>query len=207
MCRSFNIKQNPYDNGKLYLKSQITLNPGMTILVGCNGSGKTTLLYTIRDVLKSENVPVLMYDNLHEGGNKAMNAAINVSHDLTLLATLATSSEGEQIYTNFANKCESIGRFVRKHKNKKEIWIMLDALDSGFSIDNIVEIKDFLTNMVIGGNKHMDVYILISANEYELCRGENCFDVREGKYIEFNDYEDYRSFIIKSRELKDLRSK
>lgn len=205
MRRSFNIEQNPYDDRKLYLKSQITFNPGMTILVGCNGSGKTTLLYTIRDLLKSEGIPVLLYDNLHEGGHIGMNAALNVHHDLALLATLATSSEGEQIYTNFANKCESIGRFVRKHQDKKEIWIMLDALDSGFSIDNIVEIKDFFTEFVIGGNKHMDVYILISANEYELCRGEQCFDVRAGEYIQFNDYEDYRSFIIKSRELKDLK--
>ena len=51
-----------------------------------------------------------------------------------------------------------------------------------------------------------EIYIVISAIEYELCRGEQCFDVYNGKYITFKDYEDYREFILKNREWKENRN-
>jgi len=47
--------------------------------------------------------------------------------------------------------------------------------------------------------------IVISANEYELANGEQCFDVNLGKYLTFDDYESYKKFILKSRKLKDKR--
>ena len=53
----------------------------------------------------------------------------------------------------------------------------------------------------------LETYIVIAANEYELARGENCFDVNKGVYLTFKDYEDYRKFIIKSRKRKDARIK
>ena len=50
-----------------------------------------------------------------------------------------------------------------------------------------------------------DIYIIISANAYEMCRGEKCFDTYLCKYVNINSYEEYRDFIIKSREKKDKR--
>ena len=58
-------------------------------------------------------------------------------------------------------------------------------------------------------NDHKDtgknIYIIIAANEYELARNADCFDVNAGKYIRFNDYEEYRTFIINSRKKKEAR--
>ena len=83
---------------------------------------------------------------------------------------------------------------------------MLDAIDSGMSVDNIVEIVSVF-NMILEDAKSMgkEVYIIISANEFELCRNSPCFDVHAGKYRTFTDYEDYRKFILKSREKKNAR--
>ena len=53
----------------------------------------------------------------------------------------------------------------------------------------------------------LELYLVISANEYELARKESCFDVNKGKYITFKDYEDYRSFILNSRAFKENRIK
>ena len=56
-------------------------------------------------------------------------------------------------------------------------------------------------------DKGYELYIIVSANEYELANGEECFDVMNGKYIRFTDYDDFKKFIIRSREKKDKRYK
>ena len=53
----------------------------------------------------------------------------------------------------------------------------------------------------------MDVYVLISANSYEMCRNSQCFDVRNCKYRLIRTYHEFSKFILKSRELKDIRIK
>ena len=81
---------------------------------------------------------------------------------------------------------------------------MIDAADSGMSIDNVCEIKEYLFKTILDDEKEADVYIVISANEYELARGEACFDTYNGKYIEFADYEAFRAFILDSRKIKNM---
>ena len=83
---------------------------------------------------------------------------------------------------------------------------LFDAVDSGLSVDSIVEVKK-LFDMMLETNKDTDknIYIVIAANEYELARNSDCFDVNAGKYITFKDYEEYRAFILKSREHKEKR--
>ena len=51
----------------------------------------------------------------------------------------------------------------------------------------------------------LDVYLIVSANDYTMVRNEQCFDVYTGNYKSFKDYEDYYKFIMKSRERKDKR--
>ena len=38
-----------------------------------------------------------------------------------------------------------------------------------------------------------------------MARDEQCFDVYNGKYVKFTDYEEYRDFILQSREWKNQR--
>lgn len=230
MSRKFSIEKNYYDEGyELYKKETITINPGVTVLVGCNGTGKTTLMHQIKNQLKKECVPYISFDNLHDGGSKAISSAA-FFEDFGFVATAACSSEGENIIMNIANLARRLGNFIRngedngrekrlekafekifsgdedkKQESINERWILLDAIDSGLSVDNIVEVKEDLFKTILEDYKDGDVYIIVSANEYEMTRGEQCFDVHNGEYITFADYEEYRDFILNSRKWKDER--
>lgn len=229
-----NVWRDPYDAGFNTTKpKEIEFKPGLTVLVGCNGTGKTTLLMNIEDFCK-DNIPILKYNNLLDGGNKGFGEYIE-SREYDKISILSQASEGECIKFHIGELIESIRYFIefgvdnsRKNKllssleaisfkekvearNKKflecrERVFLFDAVDSGLSVDNIVELKGFFDLILLEQNNYdKDIYIIISANEYELAREAECFDVNLGKYIKFKDYEDYRSFILKTRERKEKR--
>lgn len=208
MSRTFRFTRDPYeDKDYIYNKATFTFEPGVTVLVGCNGSGKTTLLKHIENKVKNDKNSILVkYNNLHDGGSNAISKA-GFYGDMSLMATLVNSSEGESIMTNLNTIAAQIGRAVRENKdNNKDLFILLDAIDSGFSVDNILDLKEYLFETILKDcNEKRDVYIICSANEYELCNGEKCFDVQNAKYMEFKNYEEYREFILNSRKNKDKR--
>lgn len=224
--------RDPYESGFSPTKpTEIELNPGLTVLVGCNGAGKTTLLRNIEEQLKDERVPVHKFDNLSDGGSSQIGALLSGWNDyagdsIALGASLWAASEGEAIKINvdrqstlykeflksgyFKNKSFELSNIFRDapaedSKSRKRV-LLFDATDSGMSIDVICEIKEMF-RLILEDSKAlgMETYIVISANEYELCREEKCFDVNEGKYVEFSSYEDYRNFILKSRTKKEKR--
>ena len=84
---------------------------------------------------------------------------------------------------------------------------MFDAIDSGYSIDNIVELKRDLLQTILKdcARRNQTVYIIISANSYEMVAGESCLDVWSGDYISFDNYDEYKKYIIKTRTRKDKR--
>lgn len=227
-----NTWRDPYDAGFSPTRpKKVAFEEGLTVLVGCNGAGKSTLLRNIEDTCRNNEIPHYFYDNLKDGCGNAMQGAL-FHNDLGLLSALASSSEGESIKVNFGNllgKTKKFletgsmdtlrGRLVNLGKalcgddadnlavsNKRVL--LFDALDSGLSVDSIVEIKDVLELVIKDSKKlNIELYIIIAANEYELARNSNCFDMNNGKYIRFKDYEEYRTFIIKNREKKERRIK
>ena len=216
--------RDPYDSGFSPTRpKEISLEPGLTVLVGCNGAGKSTLLLNIKDEMKHQNIPCHFYDNLQSGGSRSITEAL-YDHNIGLGATLMTVSEGEAIKINFGQLSAKFKRFLQdgffdtrsnrfaKLFQDKEIEIsnkrvlLFDAVDSGLSVDSIVEIKSLFDLILKDANElNIELYLIISANEYELARNVDCFDVNEGKYLRFTDYEDYRSFILKSRSKKEKR--
>lgn len=208
--RTFRLYKNYWDSGDLYTSATHTFDKGLTVLVGCNGSGKSTTITQIKEQLKKDNVPYFSFNNENEGGIHQYHDLINSSRFVEL-SSLMTSSEGEKIHQNFSIKIEngSLGRALDKarYNNSKEMFILCDAVDSGLSIDTILELKEFF-DIVIEDNKErfgIDVYVIASANSYEMAAGENCYDVNHNKYITFTDYEDYKKFILKSRKFKEHR--
>lgn len=231
MSRKFKVEKRYYDEDyDLYKKRSITINEGVTVLVGCNGSGKTTLLHQIKSQLKKEDIPIISFDNLHDGGSRAISSA-GFYGDFGFMSAAMSSSEGESIVLSMSKLASTLRAFIQtgesqsendrfsksfaraiwgdETEEKKEIpnerWILLDAVDSGLSVDNVVDLKECLFKTILEDNFDGSIYIVISANEYELCREENCFDVYNGKYVKFSSYEKYRKFILKSREIKDQR--
>lgn len=205
MSRFFKITRNPYDD-IIYKKSDIEINPGVTILTGCNGYGKTTLLQMIKDNLISSKIPVFYYSNEHEGGANAISERA-FYEDYNTVATLMQSSEGEQISINLGTIASKIGKFVRTHIGDGEMWILFDAIDSGLSVDVMRDIKEYLFETILDDTMGVKVFIVCSTNSYEMCKDYPCFDVYSGEYVEFKDYEEYVQYILKSREQKDKRYK
>ena len=207
MSQKFKIIRDYYDQGeKIFPKSTIQLEPGLTILIGCNGSGKTTLLRQLKGQCHELGVPVFTYDNYNEGGHSATNYA-GFTGNYERVAQDIMSSEGEKISNNINDLAAKVGAFVRKNKDAEKIFILLDAIDSGYSVDNVVELKQDFFRFVINdcAKNGIELYIVVSANEYELARGEACFDVSVCKYIEIGSYEEYRAVVIESRKKKNKR--
>ena len=205
MGRKFKIDNDAYGEGiKMYNKATIELVPGVTVLVGCNGAGKSTLLKQLYHMIQKENIPCVMFDNLRDGGDRAR-ASAEFYGNMTFLGTSLCSSEGENIRLNMQRFSDMIIKMFKGNPHDQEYWIFADAVDSGFSIDNIVELKENLFGEILDVHKKKDVYIVVSANAYEMARGENCFDVVNGRYVSIKSYEKYRSVVLKSRDKKNKR--
>ncbi len=202
--KEFKIIRNPNDCGNLYYRTTATFEPGLTVLIGCNGCGKTTMMRQIKNQLEKEDIPYVHYDNLTDGGSRARERA-GFYGDVEFLAGALCSSEGENITMNLGRIAREMGALSRKNPDADEYWFLFDAIDSGLSIDNVLDLKEYLFKTVMEHLSPKKVFIIVTANAYEICRGEKCFDTYLCKYIDINSYEEYRDFVIKSRERKDKR--
>lgn len=229
--RKIKTWRNPYSKGSsLCTPREIEIHEGITVLVGCNGSGKTTLMRNIEDELRIAKVPTATYYNLTDGGSHAGEDFL-AQNMISLMAAMWTHSEGECININLALMASKLNRFIEEgdyykdeqnrrlarllqskediekekaqRKACKERWLLFDSVDSGMSIDNLVELKNFFNQILeISQRAGVTTYIVITANGYELVDDMDCMDVTTGKYIRFKDYADFRKFILKSKQKK-----
>lgn len=217
--KTINITRDPYGRGFTPTRPrQIEIEEGITVLVGCNGAGKTTLLETIQSQVKAENIPCMFYSDLKEESLSKSYATF--SGDMELFSELMSSSEGEAICVRFAEQLKKVMGFLdtgevrtpysdlfkalsgeegEKKRETRERWILLDSLDSGASIDNIVNLKDVLKTIIeVAKTKNLSIYIVISANEYELATDNTCMDVTNGKKYHFQSYDEYKKVILET---------
>lgn len=225
--RRFESDTNPHESErKLFTKRAFEIQEGFTVLVGANGTGKTTTLDIIKRQLIDNDIPVLAFDNLRDGGTTGLEGMLQHGH-IGEFATGIYSSEGERIVLNLGNFAQyklssfikdgvckndhnSIRRLLREMDGEKlppippERWVLFDATDSGLSIDNIIQVKRLISAVIEDGKKNgLSIYFVVTANDYEMVAGESCFDVRLRKYVKFADYNEFRDFIIKSGEKKE----
>lgn len=228
--RNFRFPKDVYNEGiNIYKKGSATIHPGITVLVGCNGSGKTTLMRIIREKLERNKIPLIYYNNLSDGDTNSMQEAL-MSGNMKFLIESSISSEGERIVLNLRNVIDQILYFIKNRTLKKssstslmealrraygtndkdeldsdsdELWILIDAADSGLSIDNIIDLKFVLNRAILDNRTGTTFYIVVSCNEYEMCDGEQCFDVQKMKYVSIKSYSKFKKVILDSRKYKD----
>lgn len=210
----FKIYSDYYETGvSLYKKESFSLKEGLTVLCGCNGSGKTALLKQLKDRLEEEKIPVISFNNLSEGGDYSLSASLHTNR-MNDVVSMMLSSEGENIMFNIGKTAQEIGNRVRKILQEKpdgkeigsELFVFMDAADSGLSIDNVRELKDLFAMVEEDCRRYGIIpYIVISANEYELAKGEQCLAINTLSYTAFPDYESYSSYIMETRKEKDAR--
>lgn len=176
---------------------QLTLEPGYTALVGPNGAGKTTILSQLQEYAKEKGIRVWEYSNLRDGGHVAANQYM-FSGNIEGFAASTTCSEGEYLAYNFANQVKAMAQAVKQAGSAKQpILILLDAIDSGASIDRARELMGFLNNVCETEFKNgVELYIVMAVNHYELAKAPtNCINVRTGEPIRFDSYDTYADFI------------
>lgn len=208
---------NPRINKGITKVVKYTIQPGITMLIGSNGSGKTTTLSQIHstfsnewgiqkweEISKNETIKDLYasfhYDNVYEerwAKDRWMHSGLE-----SRFASTFENSEGQDMYDFLYYKIEEIGKAVTKAINdsKKGIFILLDGLDSGLSLDVINKIRKDVLEFIIETEKkrsNLEVYIVCSANSYEFCNNYDCIDVTNQEHITFTNYEDYSKYFIK----------
>ena len=196
------------DDLQLYRRKEFTFRPGINSLVGCNGSGKTTLIdcFLIPQLRKAK-IEYYKYNDRREGGSMLMDSLLNKYGDMEGLAQMVLSSEGERIVCGLVRVIQALPSFFKENRGKPA-FLLLDAIDSGMSVDEIIEIRDVLLDTIIPDAKSrydIDLYIVIAANNYEWCSNSQIvnIDITNAKELSFKDYDDYKTHILKSRKFKD----
>lgn len=197
----------PYDKFKLYTRKNFTFLPGLNNLVGCNGSGKTTLLdIYLLPYLRENKIPYIRWNDRRYGGSNLMDKMLNFDNDMDGLVAMALSSEGEQISYGLISVFKDIGRSFRQYKDQAVV-ILLDAIDSGMSVDEIIEIRSCILDVVIPDAQSQGAtpYFILATNNYEWCNDDriNNINISNGQRLFIHSYEEYKDIILNSRELKN----
>lgn len=203
------VQTRPFeDDLRLYQRKDFTFKPGISSLVGCNGSGKTTLIDCfLVPHLRKQKIEYYKYNDRRQGGSVLMDAMLNVYGDMNGLAQMFLSSEGERIVCGLIRVIKALPSFLKENKNKPA-FLILDAIDSGMSVDEIIEIREVLLDTIILDAKsrfNVDLYVIIAANNYEWCNDDRIVNigVTNATELKFKDYDDYKKYILKSRKYKD----
>lgn len=212
------LHSNPKYTKRESIPIKYDINPGITMLIGPNGSGKTTALSQLRSLFSTEDDLVkkwntieindsirnlyssYLYDNVYE--ETFTKSTWGATDHIDRVAQTFENSEGQDMYDFLYYKIEEIGKAVTKaiNDNKKGIFILLDGLDSGLSLDVINKIRKDVLEFIIETEKkrsNLEVYIVCSANSYEFCNNYDCIDVTNQEHITFTNYEDYSKYFIK----------
>lgn len=198
--------KDPYDlKHYLFKTGTVMLNEGLTVVIGRNGCGKSTFCWQLEDYCKKNNIPYYNYDNYKQGGTHA-HSEYSFLEDFDALCSTLFHSEGEQIFYNLGRQVQKISSFIKEHKDSKQLVIILDALDSGFDVEGIKQLKDIVNVMINDCSKHeIELYVVITANNYALIHKNSCMDVKTGEYHYFDNYGAYEKFILDQYE-KDRKA-
>lgn len=179
---------NLHNGYELYLK------PGVTFLVGPNGAGKTTLLTQLNEYATRHNIPVWKYSNYADGKYEDYRY---LETDTRLFAQTAFASEGEKVAMHFSGRVGEIGRLVTEsRKTKQPAFALLDALDSGASIDRARDLFELFKMINEDIKQNAEVYVVVAINQYELAKSPlRCVDCRTGKTVKFSCYDEYAEYI------------
>ena len=202
---------NPYDERRLFCRKSVIIKPNeINCLIGCNGAGKSTIVSIIKDIIKDNGYPLVLYNNMKDGGDNIY-CKDGFSDNFAAIFAVRELSEGEQILNASSRYLELLNSVLdgnikrddnfRIYRDTQHVFLLLDAIDSGYSIDNIFNLV-FNLRQAIKKAKMEDkyLYIIAAANSYELVRHNRCWDVQKSKEVTFKDYEEYRKRIIETRQ-------
>lgn len=230
--RIFEIFNKNYynENQTLYKSNKLVLQANKVYcLVGCNGLGKSTILHQmIYDHHNSLNKTAFDIDSIINpyslmGNLKKDKEDYKEFYILLNSQTYPTryqvedndaysifgkfKSKGENTIHNLSPSLKSIFNVVKTLKDK-EVYILLDDLDVGVSIDVLIELSQVINRLeLLLKDLNINYYIVITANSYELAKRFKCIDTITMEEVSFKSYEDYLKYVCNTRLYKDTRNK
>ena len=190
----------------LRTKTKFLLKPGITNLIGCNGYGKSTLLKQIRAACKQKGIPVFYYDDRTDGGSRLIEKHM-LCDNISAMAGMLMSSEGERVRAGVGSSAGPIRNFVHEARQRKDkrCVLLFDSVDSGASVDSIMDIKNAF-NIVIEDTKDLELYLIVASNSYEMTLGLENFDPIKLSYRKkFSSYNAFSKFIMRTRTVVEER--
>ena len=142
------------DLGELSLTREFIFNSNkMTILVGPNGTGKTTLLQKLEEYLKAQDILHLQFSNYKDGGmigaDTLLNGLSGCSNSSAAFDILF-ASEGQGILASFLYLfLDKLDNLTKKKTDESDLWLLLDALDSGLDIFWLSKLKFILRTKIV----------------------------------------------------------
>lgn len=144
--------------------------------------------------LNNQNIPVFHLDSFDEN-KRAMQKNMD-SGNVNFVIEYFNSSEGEKIIVNLSARISAMKRFLMKHQDAEVVVCLFDALDSGLSINMIIEIREIFDIFI---KDFPNLVIVNTTNNYEFTKGTRCISAKSGREVSFKSYDDYVKFILGKR--------
>lgn len=171
----------------------------ITVLVGKNGYGKSSLLQGIEQWAANNKIPHVFWSDKRYGRTEGMDI-LGFHEDFDWLSRMAFRSEGQTMLTSitrfFISGCSAATRNLKSGQN--QIFLLIDQLDSGLDVHQIRYVKRVLRDTIIPDMRDrckLDVYVVMTANSYEMVYGEDCVDPNTRKHMTFNTLDEYAKYI------------
>lgn len=197
--------------------------------VGCNGLGKSTLIRQIchdsdtsldnfaHNLMDDYNGRSIFARFFSDPGKEPETFYLPIDRsssargfgDDALLAEVASNfmSTGEALAHDLG-PCLAIVRKELPRLRGKEVYILLDDLDVGVSLDVIEDERRVINQMARDLEANGTRYaICVAANNYELAKGLECISCADLSPVSFSTYGEYRDFVLSARRWKDARDR
>ena len=198
-----NITRDPYyEEEYLFKKDQLTLTDQVTFSNNAYARGLARAFeLAVVDEYKRGNAPIgfISYDSHADDHTNSISASL-VNNNMRQLLLRRESSEGENNLISLADLFDNAQAVANENPNLKHLIIFVDGIDSGLSVDKInfiIRNLDLKIKQVENQNPDLNVALVFTANHYEMTRNLPTIDPITFEKISYNDYEKFRSDMLK----------
>lgn len=145
------------------------------------------------------SIGFISYDSHADDHTNSISASL-VNNNMRQLLLRRESSEGENNLISLADLFDNAQAVANENPDLEHLIIFVDGIDSGLSVDKIdfiVRNLNLKIKQVESQNPDLNVALVFTANHYEMVRNLPTIDLITFETINYSDYEEFRSDIIK----------
>lgn len=219
------IIQDPYGT-PMFHRNNLALDNKVTIFAGPNGYGKSTLTKMLKESLEKQGIKELGKTSRERGISRAFSSlgrqeqdssktmafisydahaddyhnAVSsnlLSQNFELFSMRSSSSEGQNKLCSLMEVFNAAQEIAMENDELEQIILFVDGIDSGLSIDMIDLIMSTLDLKLGQIEQHgVEVALIMTTNNYEMCREQIVFDPITFEPVVYADYEEFRKDML-----------